>query len=137
MSFNSREYQWSDLTLVLGGRDIVGLRGAKYNEKVEKEPIYAKGRYPHSIQSGNVSIEGELTMLQSELIALQTAGNGSILGLNVDGVFAYGDPALGDAMTTDRVVGISFTESPKEMKQGDKMMEVTLPFIALRVLNNV
>jgi hypothetical protein len=30
---------------------------------------------------------------------------------------------------------LTFTEDAKEMKQGDKFMEVTLPFIALRVQN--
>lgn len=137
MSFNSRQYEWGDLTIVLGGRDITGIRGIKYSEKYEKEPLHAKGRNPQSIQTGNISIEGEITLLQSELIALQKAGNGSIGGLNVDAVVSYGNPALGDAMTTDRIVNISFTESPKELKQGDKFMEITLPFLALGVLNNV
>lgn len=135
MSFNSRQYEWADLSLVLGGRDITGIRGVKYSEKAEKEPIFGKGRYAHSIQMGNVTVEGEITILQSEYEALVTAGNGSILGLNLDGVFSYGNPALGDALITDRVIGISFTEAPKELKQGDKFMEITLPFIAIRVQN--
>ncbi|WP_281233504.1 hypothetical protein [Flavobacterium gelatinilyticum] len=134
MSFNSREYEWADLTLVLGGRDIVGFRGIKYTEKAEKEAIFGKGRYAVAIQGGNITVEGEITILQSELIALQKAGNGSILGLNVDGVVSYGNPTAGDSMTTDRIVGISFTEAPKEFKQGDKFMEITIPFIALQVL---
>lgn len=135
MSFNSRQYEWGDLTLILGGRDITGFRGIKYTEKGEKEALFAKGRHAHSIQTGNITVEGEITVLQSELIALEKAGNGSILGLNIDAVVAYGNPTLGDAMTTDRIVGISFTEAPKEIKQGDKNMEITIPFIALAVVN--
>lgn len=133
--FNSRQYEWADLTLVLGGRDITGIRAVKYTEKAEKEALFAKGRNAHSIQMGNVSVEGEITVLQSELIALETAGGGSILGLSIDGVAAYGNPSAGDALTTDRIVGISFTEAPKELKQGDKNMEITLPFIALSIKN--
>ena len=45
----------------------------------------------------------------------------------------YGNPANGDVLVTDVVQGIQFTEEPKELKQGDKFMEITLPFIALRV----
>lgn len=135
MSFNSRQYEWGDVTLVLGGRDITGIRGIKYTEKGEKEALFAKGRRPHSIQTGNITIEGEITILQSEAIALEKAGNGSILGLSVDAVVSYGNPSLGDAMITDRIVGVSFTESPKELKQGDKNMEISLPFIALAVVN--
>jgi hypothetical protein len=135
MSFNSREYEWSDLTLVLGGRDLTGIRAIKYTEKIEREAIYAKGRNPHSIQSGNVSYEGEISILQSEYEALVFAGNGSILGLSLDAVIAYGNPVNLDMVITDKVLGIRFTEASKELKQGDKFMEMKLPFIALEVKN--
>ena len=36
--FDSREYEFADLTLVLGGKDITGFRGVKYTVKQEKEP---------------------------------------------------------------------------------------------------
>ena len=134
--FNSRQYEWADLTLVLGGRDITGIRGVKYSEKAEKEALFAKGRYAHSIQTGNVAVEGEITLLQSEYEALVIAGGGSVLGLSLDGVFGYGNPANGDTPIFDRVLGISFTEAAKEFKQGDKFMEITLPFVALSVKNN-
>lgn len=134
--FNSRQYEWADLTLVLGGRDITGIRGVKYSEKAEKEALFAKGRYAHSIQTGNVAVEGEITLLQSEYEALVIAGGGSVLGLSLDGVFGYGNPANGDTPIFDRVLGISFTEAAKELKQGDKFMEITLPFVALSVKNN-
>jgi hypothetical protein len=97
--------------------------------------LFAKGRHAHSIQTGNIAVEGEITLLQSEYEALVAAGNGSILGLSLDGVFAYGNPAIGDPLITDRVIGISFTEAAKEFKQGDKFMEITLPFVALAVKN--
>ena len=133
--FNSRQYEWADLSLILGGKDITGIRGVKYSEKAEKEAVFAKGRNAHSIQTGNIAIEGEITMLQSEYESLVLAGGGSVLGLNLDGVFAYGNPSAGVTLLTDRVVGISFTEAAKEFKQGDKFMEITLPFIALSVKN--
>lgn len=136
--FDTREYEWADVTLILGGRDVTGVRGVKYTEKIEREPLYAKGRYPHSIQSGNVSVEGEITLLQSELEALVKAGGGSILKLkSLAAVVSYGDPLNGDAVITDRVEGLYFTESAKELKQGDKNMEITLPFVATRVQNQV
>jgi hypothetical protein len=137
MSFNSRQYEWADLTLVLGGRDVTGIRGIKYTTKSELEPLFAKGRHAHSIQTGNETIEGEITVLQSELIALEQAGGGSITGLNLDAVVQYGNPSAGDTPTTDRIVGLKFSESTKEFKQGDKFMECNIPFMALRVKNQV
>lgn len=137
MAFNSRQYEWADLTVVLGGKDITGVRGVKYSEKIEREAVYGKGRNPHSVQSGNRSIEGEITMLQSEYEALVAAGKGTVLSLSLDCNVTYGDATTGDAMITDRIEGLRFTEASKESKQGDKFMEITLPFIALNVVNNV
>lgn len=137
MAFNSRQYEWADLTLILGGKDVTGIRGIKYSEKMEREAVYAKGRDAHSIQSGNSTVEGEITMLQSEYEALVKAGGGSIMPLSLDALVAYGNPANADAIITDRLLGIRFTESAKELKQGDKFMEISLPFVALRVQNQV
>ena len=135
MAFDSRQYEWADLTLILGGQDITGIRSVKYTEKIERELIYAKGRYPQSIQSGNIAYEGEIALLQSDYEALVKAGNGSILSLSLDGLFAYGNPSAGDMLVTDRVLGIRFTEAAKELKQGDKFMEITLPFICIMIKN--
>lgn len=138
MAFDTREYEWADVTLILGGRDVTGVRGVKYSEKVEREALYAKGRYPHSIQSGNASYDGELTMLQSEYEALVIAGKGSIMRLKgLTAVVSYGDAANGDAIITDSIEGIYFTEANKEIKQNDKNMEIVIPFVATRVRNQI
>ena len=134
---NGREYEWADLTLILGGRDITGFRGLKYGEKIEREALHAKGRYPHSIQSGNVTFEGEITLLRSEYDALVKTGGGSILGLCLDALASYGNPSLGDAMTIDRIESLRFTEAVKDIKQGDKFQEIALPFVAIRITNQV
>jgi len=132
--FDSRQYEWNDLSLVLGGRNLTAFRAVKYAEKQEKTLLHGKGNEPLSIQKGNKSYDGEIVLLQSELETLRViAKNRSILNLQLDAVVCYGNPSEGDIMTTDFLQGIQFTESPKEMKQGDKNMEITLPFIFLRL----
>jgi hypothetical protein len=133
--FDTRQYEYADITLALGGRVITGLRGIKYSSKQEKESVYGKGNEPMHIQRGNLSYEGEISLLQSELETLRLAGSGSVLGLRLDAVVAYGNPSNGDVLIVDKIRGIEFTEDGKEMKQGDKFMEVTLPFICLRIEN--
>ena len=129
---NGRQYEFADLTLFLGGRDVTGFRGMEYGSKQEKELLYGKGNEAISIQKGNISNEGTLTVTQSELETLVALGNGSILGLNLNAVVCYGNPANGDMMITDTLFGIQFTEEKKSIKQGDKFMEVSLPFIYLK-----
>ena len=97
--FNSREYEWADISVVMGGRPITGIRGIKYNIKKEKELLYAKGNRPHAVQSGNYDYSGEITLLQSEYLALREAAKGDILAAQLDVVVAYGNPTRGDAIT--------------------------------------
>lgn len=133
--FDSREYEWADLTILIGTRIIVGARGVKYANKQEKELIYGKGNEPYAIQKGNKSHDGELTLAMSEFLALQNESpTKSVLDLQVDITVCYGNPEQGDVMHTDKLMGVQFTEEPQDMKQGDKFSEHTLPFIFLRKL---
>ena len=128
---NTREFEWSDISLVVAGRDIKGFRGVKYSEKQEKEALYAKGNKAHCIQSGNITYEGELTLTQSEYETLRLAMGGSILSGSLSMVVAYGNPSKGDVMVTDALSGCEFTEDATEWKQGDKFQEKSLPFVFL------
>ena len=128
---NTREYEWSDVTVVLAGRLVTGIRGVKYSAKQEKELLHAKGNKPHSIQRGNKTYDGEITLLQSEYEALKKASGGDILDASMDIVAAYGNPNAGDTITTDMLIGVEFTEDNTEWKQGDKFQEKTLSFIYL------
>lgn len=129
--FNSREYEWSDVNVVAAGIPVTGIRGVKYSSKQEKEVLHAKGNKPHSIQRGNKTYDGELTVTQSEYEALRAAGGGDILDISIDIVVAYGNPSKGDVITTDLLMGVEFTEDNTEWKQGDKFQEKSLPFIFL------
>jgi hypothetical protein len=136
MGFDSRQYEFADLSLELGGRTITGFRGVKYSSKQEKELVYGKGNQPLHIQKGNIGYEGEISLLQSELETLRAASTtGSVLGLRLDAVVAYGNASNGDTLVIDKIRGLEFTEDAKEMKQGDKFMEVSLPFICLKIEN--
>lgn len=136
--FDSREYEWADITLVLGGKDITGIRGIKYSEKQEKELVYGKGNKPLKIQKGNIAYDGELELLQSEYETLvANSSDGSVLSLNLNAVIAYGNPSNGDVIVTDMIQGIQFTEAAKDIKQGDKFAVIKLPYIYLRLKNQV
>ena len=142
MEFNSKQYSWSNVQIAPFGAVMIGCRGIKYKKSQEKEAVYAAGSKPHSIQSGNEAVEGEIVMLQSSLEAIQeTVRNtfGPAAGLNdippFDIPISY-KPKVGPIIN-DVVKFAEFTEVEKGMSQGDKFMEVTLPFIALDILNQV
>ncbi|WP_259321617.1 MULTISPECIES: hypothetical protein [Bacteroidaceae] len=134
--FNSKEYEWSDITAIVAGRPVTKIRAISYVKKQEKEALYAKGNKPHSIQRGNKSYETSLTLLQSELEAIEAASGGDVLDASFNVVVSYGNPSKGDVIKTDLIEGNEITEVPKGMNQGDKFSEHELPGIALNIKNN-
>ena len=131
--FNSREYEWADVSVVAAGRMITGIRGVSYTSSQEKEALYGKGNKPHSIQRGNKTFSGAIRLLQSELEALELAAGGDALNISFNIVVAYGNPLKGDVITTDLLVGCEITEIPKGLNQNDKFMEIELPLVLLDV----
>lgn len=136
-NFSSRQYEWADVTVVLGGKVLTGIRSVSYKASQEKSAVYGKGNQPIAIQKGNISYEGSIKLLQSELETLANAGGSNgVLGLEVDIVVSYGNPSHGDMIKNDIIKGVQFTEEPRELNQGDQFMECELPFVCLRVKRN-
>lgn len=133
------EYAWVDIKVVALGRTIGGLRGIEYKVKHQMEPLFATGKKARGIQRGKKEYEGTITLLQSELIALDRAaqekGYDDITDISFDVIVSY----LPDNMviTTDKILNVSISEIPRGMKEGDLQMEIALPFIALDVVSNV
>lgn len=137
--FNSKEFEWADVEIVMLGRPVTGIRGVTYKETQEKEPVYGRGNKPRAIQKGNKAYEGSIVLLQSELEAMQAAvgKNNSVLDIPAfDIVVAYA-PTDGSPIITDIIKNAEFTETEKSLKQNDKFMELTLPFVALGIEYNV
>lgn len=134
--FNSREYEWADVSLVVAGRLVTGIRGVSYTSSQEKEALYGKGNKPHSIQRGNKNYSGNIRVLQSELEALERAAGGDALDASFNIVVSYGNPSKGDVVTTDLMKGCEITEIPKTLNQNDKFMEIELPIVMLDVIRN-
>ena len=134
--FDSREYEWSDVTVVMAGRDVTGIRGISYNSSQEKEALYAKGNKPHGVQRGNKSYEGSIRLLQSEYDALNEAAGGDALNASFNIIVAYGNPSAGDVIKTDLLMGCEITSKPNSLNQNDKFMEIELPLIMLDIKEN-
>lgn len=137
---NGREYEWADISVVAGGVPIAGFRAVSYKREREKEAMFAKGRKAHSIQAGNESVTGSITFTQSQLEALEVATGGNLLTTKLDIVVSYGAElnvasAASAVISTDIIVGAEFTEYEKGMSQGDKFMEIEMPFLALDIKN--
>lgn len=131
---NNKEYAWGDITVVIFGRPLVGITGIEYKPKKAKEAKHGRGCNPKSIQHGRREYEGSLTIMQSELIALNQAarskGYKDVLDVDFDIVVTY---EAGLVVTVDKVCCASITDFNSGMKEGDAQAEISLPFVALDV----
>lgn len=138
-NFDSKEYAWIDVKVILMGKEVGGLRGIAYKSKRQTEALYAAGKKARGIQRGKKEYEGTITLLQSELIALNNVakqkGFDDISDIEFDAVVAYAPE--GGVISTDMIIGIAVTEVPTEIKEGDLYQEIALPFIALDTEYNV
>lgn len=132
---NQREYAYGDISVYAFGQNIGGLRGIDYKTTKGKEYVRGAGRNPRGIQHGERGCEGTLTILQSELDAMnRTArekGYDDLLDVDFDIVVSY--VTAGGVVTTDKIHMASIRELPKGMKTGDQFSEHALPFIALGI----
>lgn len=135
MRINNKEYAWGDVTVVLFGRPVVGLTGIEYKAKKGKEAKRGWGRNPKSIQHGSREYEGTITLMQSEVIALNVAARGKgykdILDVDFDIVVSY--LSDGGLVSVDKICGASLSELPCGMKEGDFQSEHALAFVALDI----
>ena len=133
---NNKEYAWGDVTVVLFGRPVVGITGIEYKTTKAKERKFGWGRQAKSIQHGRRECEGTLTLMQSELTALNQAarmkGYKDILDVDFDIVISYMGEE-GGVITTDVIRMASVSEIPHGMKEGDSQSEHGLPFVALDI----
>lgn len=134
LRINNKEYAWGDISVTLWGRPVIGITGVEYKSKQKKEARRGMGRKAKSIQYGEEECEGTLTIMQSELIALnqaaKTKGYKNILGVDLEIIVSY---QAGLVVTVDKICCASFTEIPSAMKEGDLQAEVALPFIAMDI----
>ncbi len=81
-------------------------------------------------------MKGELGLTQAAYEKMVELGGGTVLSIVVDVLVAYGNPSRGDAIMHKRIRKPSdFTEAENAWSQGDKFIDITLPFIALGVNN--
>lgn len=138
-SFNTKQFAWIDVNVVLLGKPVTELRGIEYKSKRSKEALFATGKKARGIQMGKKEYEGTITVLQSELIAMheaaKQAGYDDITDLEFDIIVSYISES--GVVQTDKVVNASITEAPNSIKEGDLYSEHALPFIACDVEYNV
>jgi hypothetical protein len=135
--FDSKDCEWSDMTVMIAGATLTKIRGVKYKASKEKKLIHAAGDEPISIQSGNRTYEGQIKLLKGALDDMNraaiAAGGDDILDLQFDIVVTY--KAKGTrVLQTDILTGVEIKDFEKGWEQGATSMDVTLPIVFMKLI---
>ena len=134
-----REFGHQDIKLRLFGVSLNGLVGVSYKDKQGKKFFYGTGKKPVSYgNDGNYEASGELTMLHSEFLAVQSAfteGKSFHDAAPSDITVTYEADGLVDTIT-DVLKGCIFEEQGKESKTGQSSMEIKLSFKCREIVYN-
>lgn len=138
MAFNSEEYTWSNISVVLGGRPVGGITAVKFKTKREVKHIYAKGTDPYTRTKGNKEYTGSIKLLQSEIEALlEAAGtNKDLTDLTFDIIVVFASET-GGLVKTHILENCDVEDFEMGMEQGGSNMEVELPIKIGKIKYNV
>ncbi len=136
---DSREYQYSHITVNASGIDITSLQHVAYKTSLEKEFIYGKGSKPRAIQEGNFSFEGSIGLLQGDLAKLESLRADRELqllrGTSIVVVYKTDNHILGETpkLRTDVLQGVRYGEIEQRFNQGDTKMVIEIPIMFLDI----
>ena len=133
-------YSWSNITLVLFGNVIRGVRSIKYSYKQEKKNVYGYGTEPIGRTYGNNEYNCEISILRDEMqniiTATKAAGYNKITDIppfNIPVLFGE-NPAGGlnpvpFAQGQDIVMAAEFLDFNFDAKQNDQELVMNVPLI--------
>ena len=139
MPVNGKEYAWEDINIVLFGRIVEGVSDIKYKVKREQVAIYGRGSTPVAHSRSKKEHEASITLLQSELEAIQKAlpAGKDLTDLEAFDITVTYAPQNSLEIVTDVLKGCRFVEYEKGMATGDTHKEVELPLNLSNILYNV
>jgi hypothetical protein len=126
---NGVNYDWGNITLVLFGVPVIGIKKINYKRSQKKENNYGWGREPVSRGYGNFEYEGDIDIYTDEwkrIIAASPNRNPlEIPWFDIPVVFG----GVGVLPTKDVLRAVEFMEDPLAASQGDTSLIVTIPLI--------
>ena len=132
-----KQFDWGDITISLLPITpvVFTAKSISWDEELEAEAIYGKGRVPVGYGKGNWKASGKIEMLKSEFEALALIAPSGIL--NMDPRFTVINVLYSNSfdslipLTTTTLTGIRFTKASDSATQGDKELKVSLDFLIL------
>jgi len=127
---NGHEYGWADIAVSIAGPIATGITGIEYNDDQEIVNVYGAGRYPVSRGKGRITCSGKITLLTSEVIALQKkAPNGRLQDIAPFPIIVSYIPDDGGEVVVDKLRNCQFKTNKRNWAEGDTSKSVDIDLI--------
>jgi hypothetical protein len=127
---NGHEYGWADIAVSTAGHIVTGITGIEYNDDQEIVNVYGAGRYPVSRGKGRITCSGKITLLTSEVIALQKkAPNGRLQDIAPFPIIVSYIPDDGGEVVVDKLRNCQFKTNKRNWAEGDTSKTVDIDLI--------
>jgi hypothetical protein len=126
---NGNNYNWANVTVIIGGVPVVGILKIDYKRKQKKENNYGFGSEPVSRGIGNVEYDGSMELYTDEWFRIVEAspGRDPLKIPPFDIQISFSGPGV--ATTSHVLKAVEFMEDPFDAKQGDSKLTVNIPLI--------
>ena len=126
---NGVEYDWASVVLAINGVPVTGITAISYGEKQDVSNIYGAGRYPVARGKGRITPTAKITLLASEVLAIQSQSiNRRLQDIAPFDITVTYMPDSG-IIHTDKIRNCQFTENKRDVKEGDMSIGVELELV--------
>lgn len=131
---NGLAMSWARATFNVLGRDVIGIVAIKYDDESEKEDLYGVGDMPVARAEGKYKANASITLRIEEVIGLQDAAPGKRLQ-NIDpfDIIVKYIPKGASRQITDVINNCQFLSNGRDIKTGDKTIEIELKLITSHI----
>lgn len=130
---NGVEYGWADIVCAINGVPVTGIQAISYGDKQDMANIYGAGRYPVSRGRGRITCTGKITLLASEVLAIQSQSiNRRLQDIAPFDITVTYLPDSG-IIHTDKIRNCQFVENKRDVKEGDMSIPVELELIVSNI----
>jgi hypothetical protein len=133
---NGVGYSWASIKVTVLGRMVIGIRAIDYKDSQAIEGTYGAGNQAIEVGFGNITNEGNITLLGYELDALELlAPNGRIQEIPPFDIIVSWN--AGTSVKVHRLENCIFKDNGRSNSQGDTMSEFQVPLFIGQIKFNV
>lgn len=130
---NGTQPAWGDIVVSIGGVPITGITGIEYDDQQEMSNIYGAGRLPVGRAKGRITATAKITLLQSEVQAIQAQSrNGRLQDIAPFDIVVSYLPDNG-VIKTDKIRNVQFLKNAVKWNEGDTSQPVELDLICSHI----